>query len=45
MMTVLGFDKENVAKAVEVDVRGKRMDEVKEYFADIGWTSIIFLQN
>ncbi|MEK4025422.1 hypothetical protein [Sporosarcina sp. FSL W7-1283] len=41
-MTVLGFDQDNVARAVEVEVGDKV--EAQKHFEDIGWTSIIFLE-
>lgn len=42
-MTVLGFDAENIARAVEIEVRCKL--ECEEYFNELGWTNIIFLED
>lgn len=42
-MTVLGFDAEHTARAVEVN--GDNMKEIQKMLESEGWTNIVFLED
>ena len=43
MTTVLGFDMEHTARAVEVD--SDDMEQVQVMLESEGWTNLVFLEN